>query len=124
MTFSFKYGLVFLGILAIEVLIALFIHDRFVRPFVGDVLVVVLINAFVKTFIDARPIKVATGVLIFAVIVEISQYFNMAVALGIEDYKLARIVFGSTFDLLDILAYLIGFGSILIVEQKRNSTAA
>ena len=94
------------------------------RPFVGDVLVVVLIYAFVKTFIDARPIKVATGVLIFAVIVEISQYFNMAVALGIEDYELARIVFGSTFDLLDILAYLIGFGSILIVEQKRNSTAA
>lgn len=123
MTFSFKYGLVFLGILAIEVLIALFIHDGFIRPFVGDVLVVILIYAFFKTFIDARPIRIATAVLIFAVLVEMSQFFNMAAALGIEKFKLAKIVLGSTFDLLDILAYLIGFGAILLLEHKGNSTA-
>ena len=40
-----------LVLLAIEVLIALFVHDSFVRPYVGDMLVVVVIYAFVRIFV-------------------------------------------------------------------------
>ena len=36
------YALIALGLLAVEVLIALFVHDNFIRPYVGDVLVTVL----------------------------------------------------------------------------------
>ena len=35
--------LLFLALLATEVLIALFVHDDFVRPYLGDVLVVPVI---------------------------------------------------------------------------------
>ena len=37
------YAAAFLILLAIEVLIALFVHDRFVRPYLGDVIVVIVV---------------------------------------------------------------------------------
>ena len=42
------YIISFLVIFCIEVLIALYVRDRFIRPYVGDMLVVVL----VKTLVD------------------------------------------------------------------------
>jgi hypothetical protein len=36
--FSWKYLLLTLALLITEVLIALYMHDRFVRPYVGDFL--------------------------------------------------------------------------------------
>jgi len=38
-----KYALATIAIFLIELLIALFVRDRFIRPYVGDMLVVVLI---------------------------------------------------------------------------------
>ena len=50
-----KKRLVYLGLtfvlLAVEVLIALFVHDNFIRPYIGDVLVTVLVCAFLRIFI-------------------------------------------------------------------------
>lgn len=34
-----------------EVLIALYVRDRFIRPYVGDMLVVVLVYSFVRIFL-------------------------------------------------------------------------
>lgn len=39
-------GLIF----GIEVLIVLFLHDSFIRARVGDILVVILISCFIRTF--------------------------------------------------------------------------
>ena len=44
------YGIATFILLTIEVLIALFVHDAFVRPYIGDVLVVVVIYTFVRIF--------------------------------------------------------------------------
>ena len=41
-----RYGLVFLLLLGVEIVIALFVHDRFVRPYLGDVLVVWVVYGF------------------------------------------------------------------------------
>ena len=40
--------ILFMIFLAIEVLIALYVHDDFVRPYLGDVLVVVVLYFFVS----------------------------------------------------------------------------
>ena len=50
------YIISFLVIFCIEVLIALYVRDNFVRPYVGDVLVVVLVYSFVILFCKMRMI--------------------------------------------------------------------
>ena len=61
LTFNLKYFLFALALFMIEVLIALFVHDSFIRPYLGDFLVVILIYCAVRTFIKASPLKIAIG---------------------------------------------------------------
>lgn len=116
--FSKKYALVFVVLLLVEVVIALFIKDQIIRPLVGDVLVVVLMYACVRTLFDARnPRLLAVGLLFFAYIVELSQALNLVSRLGLADSKLAVIVMGTTFDWRDMLAYTVGF-VVILAEGK------
>ena len=41
-------------LLCIEVIIALFVHDNFIRPYVGDILVVVVIYTFIRILIPDK----------------------------------------------------------------------
>lgn len=43
-----KYGAAFLLLLCVEVLIALYVHDDFIRPYIGDVLVVGVVYCFLR----------------------------------------------------------------------------
>lgn len=45
------YAIAFLILLTIEVLIALFVHDVFIRPYFGDVLVVIVLYMAVRIVI-------------------------------------------------------------------------
>ena len=95
----------------------MYVNDQFIRPFLGDVLVVILLFAFLKIFIRKRNIVVAFSVLLFAVIIEFAQYFKLSELLGLDDYKLCRIILGSTFDPLDLLAYFLGFIGALGISK-------
>ena len=44
------YLAAFVILFLIEAAIALWVHDRFIRPYIGDVLVVVLVYVFVRIF--------------------------------------------------------------------------
>lgn len=118
LTFRLNYLLAFILLFFIEVIIALYFHDRFVRAFVGDVLVVVLIYSFLRIFLKSRKKNVAIGVFIFAIVIEILQHFKLVEILGLEQIKMAKIILGSTFDWTDLLAYLIGFVGILMFDRK------
>ena len=48
------YIISFLLIFCIEVLIALYVRDNFMRPYVGDMLVVVLVYSFVRIFLPTE----------------------------------------------------------------------
>jgi Protein of unknown function (DUF2809) len=96
----------------VEIFIALFAHDRIVRPFVGDMLVVILIFTLCRTVVKVNYFRLALCVLIFSFAVEIGQYFNLISILGLQHNALARIVIGMTFDVHDLLAY--GAGVLLI----------
>ena len=109
-----------IGLFLVEVGIALFIHDRLIRPFVGDLLVVILIFTVIRTFIKTSNVRLACGILIFAFAIEIGQYFNLVSRLGLQPYKLARIMIGTTFDLHDLLAYTTGILLILIINSLEN----
>lgn len=60
------------------------------------------------------------GVLIFAFMVEFAQYFKLVEVLGLEGNRLARIVIGSTFDPLDLLAYTLGAIAVVLIEKYRK----
>ena len=110
--FSKKYAILSVGLFVVEIFIALFAHDRIVRPFVGDMLVVILIFTLCRTVVKVNYFRLALCVLIFSFAVEIGQYFNLISILGLQHNALARIVIGMTFDVHDLLAY--GAGVLLI----------
>ena len=107
-----KKRLVYLGLtfvlLAVEVLIALFVHDKFVRPYIGDVLVTVLICAFLRIFIPKGVKLLPLYVFIFATGVEVLQYFRIVELLGLSDNRFFSILIGSVFDVKDVVCYGIG----------------
>jgi hypothetical protein len=118
-SFSKKYFLLTSLLLAIEIFIAAYMHDPFIRPYFGDFLVVILLYCFAKSFINISVWKAAIGVLLFAYLIEMMQYFQLAKLLGLQNSKLARIIIGSSFGWEDILAYTLGIIAVLLLERKK-----
>ncbi|RZL19551.1 MAG: DUF2809 domain-containing protein [Pedobacter sp.] len=104
-------------IFIIEVLIALYITDNFIRPYVGDVLVVILIYYFVKAFVHIGVWPLAIATLLFSYLVETLQYFQFVKMIGLNDNKLANIVIGNYFAWEDIAAYTIGITIVVFLEM-------
>lgn len=109
-SFEIKYIYLFSILFIIELGIAKYIDDAFIRPFIGDVLVVVLIYCFLRAFLNVQSSKVAFGVFVFACCIELLQAIHFATLLGFDKYKPVAIALGSTFDIKDILAYVVGYG--------------
>lgn len=121
---ALKYGIWFLVILGIEIIIALFVRDQFVRPYGGDVLVVILVYFFMMFWFSVfnSAVKkqcVALGVLIFAYCVEFLQALDIITLLQLQENRLARVVLGTSFGWWDMLAYTVGWG-ILYYSIKRS----
>ena len=74
--FNPRYFLFTLILFVVEVLIAIYAHDPIIRPYVGDVLVVMLIYCFIKSFFKTPVVSTAIGVLIFSYVIEVLQYFT------------------------------------------------
>jgi Protein of unknown function (DUF2809) len=115
-----KYFYFALVLFLIEVCIAVFVDDIFIRPFVGDVLVVILIYCFIKAFWNIQSSIAAVSVFMFACIIEILQYFNFVDKLGLQNNRMLAIALGSTFDWKDLIAYAIGAITVLWFENKTN----
>ena len=118
--FSKRYFLAFLIIFVIEVCIALFIRDKFIRPYLGDVLVVVLLYCFLRSFVTIKARTAAAGVLLFALVIETLQYFLAVELLGLQGNKIAATVLGSQFDWKDVLAYIVGIIAVLYFDNRKN----
>lgn len=113
------YAICFIVILVIEILIGMYVRDSFVRPYMGDTLVVVLIYCFVRIFIPKGIGALPFYVFAFACFIEILQYFQLVDILGLTN-RVARIVLGSTFDFKDLICYAAGCILILLAECFRN----
>lgn len=102
------YFLAFILLLAVEIFIALFVHDRFVRPYIGDVLVVIVLYFLVRIFVPEGCRWLPVLIFLFATGVELLQYFRLVERLGLSDNRLMRTLLGSVFDVKDILCYGVG----------------
>ncbi len=111
------YILIFILLFAIETLIAVFVHDDFVRPYIGDVLVVMLVCAFLRVFIPEKIRFMSVFATLFAVLIEALQYFDFVKLMGLENNPVISVALGRTFDLKDIICYIIGGAIFFAAEQ-------
>lgn len=112
------YAVATVVLLAIEVFIALYIHDKFIRPYIGDVIVVVVVYTFVRIFIPERVRMLPLYVFIFAAGVEVLQLFHIVDILGLGSNRFMRILIGSVFDMADVICYGIGCVMLGIYEWR------
>ena len=103
-----RYFIALLVLLAVEVVIALFVHDRFIRPYVGDIIVVAVVYCCFRILIPRGAPLMPLYATAFAVLVEILQLFNIADLMGLGADSALRIIIGSTYDFIDIVCYCIG----------------
>lgn len=115
---NIKYFAIFTLLLITEIAIALFLKTGFIRYTFGDFLVVILMYSFFKSFINIKSITLALAVLGIAFLIEFLQLVNMLSWINLQNNHLARLIFGSTFQISDLIAYTLGMLTFLIIDIK------
>lgn len=116
-----RYLAAFIIIFMVEAWIALYVRDRFIRPYIGDMLVVVLVYCLVRTVFPGGIRRLPLYIFLFASGVELLQYFHLVDLLGLQGYTAARIILGSVFDWKDIACYGAGCLLLQIFEIRRRA---
>ncbi|MCX8522570.1 DUF2809 domain-containing protein [Chryseobacterium formosus] len=120
--FSLKYFLITILIFLVEVLIATVLKDQFfIRAYLGDVIVVMLLYTFVKSFLIVNDTKLILGIFVFSCLIEFAQFFNIAEKLGFQPGSLMYIVIGNSFSWIDILCYGAGCLILYIFVKIKSS---
>lgn len=117
MTFRPMYAAAALAMLAIETAIALFVHDDFVRPHLGDSLAVVLVYLAIRAGTRLGMVQSVLAALAVAFAIEFGQYVHLVRLLGLEWSAVARCLLGTGFDPRDFVAYLAGGAMALIGDD-------
>lgn len=126
MTFRPGYAVAALALLAVELLIALFVKDAFVRPYLGDVLAVILVFMAIRAVFVVGPWTAVVVALCVAVVIELGQLIGILHILGLAHHRWLRVVLGTGFDVRDLLAYAIGALIAVGVDRRmmtRNVSA-
>jgi hypothetical protein len=116
-TFKARYFIAFILLLVIEILIALYVHDSIIRPYIGDYLVVILLYCLLRSFVKISVVPAAISVLLFSYILEILQYFHVVELLGLQNSTLASTIIGTSFAWIDLLAYTAGIATVLLTDR-------
>lgn len=113
-------------LLMVEIVIALFIDDAFVRPYLGDTIATILVFALLMAVFKISVKQGAITALLISYFIEFTQYFKVIELLGWENNELAVTLMGSRFSWPDIVAYTAGTALILGVNHfflKRKTSA-
>lgn len=101
---------IFCGLLAVEVCIALFVHDAFVRPYVGDMLVTLLLCCMCRVILPDKIRLLPVFVFLFAACVEIGQYFDVVALMGLTDNRFLSIALVDDEDMMKTVESVRDFG--------------
>jgi len=117
--YRMQYLLLAILLLLLEIMIGAQVHDRFIRPYGGDFLITIFLYCLAQSAVRRPVAPVLAAVLLLSYLIESSQYFHLAARLGLTHSHLARIVLGSAFSWVDMLAYTLGALLVLAVEHRR-----
>ena len=112
-----KYFIWFIITFLLEVMIALYIQNNIIRNYIGDILIIICIYFLAKMIFKNKIKNLSLYILILGVFVEIMQYFNVMKNIA-GNNKILKIILGSTFDIKDIICYIIGFYIIKLYEKR------
>ena len=118
MTFNINHFTAFILLLFTEILITQ--TTGFIRHTFGDFLAVIGVYCFVKSFFNITPIKLGIAVLAFSFTVELLQLTSFLSLLGLGQNKIANIIFGKTFSIGDLIAYVLGTLTIVFIDKKNQ----
>lgn len=105
-------------LLLIEILIALYAENKFIRGYLGDVLVVIFLYALGLSFIKIKSKNYfLLGIFIFALIIEWLQLMNLNQFLGLKKHSIMSIIIGNTFSWGDIFCYAGGCILTFLMEK-------
>lgn len=111
------YLFLFVFLFLVEIFIALFVRDKIIRPYFGDVLVVVLLYFLVRIFVKKSSSDILWWIFAFAVFVEFLQYIKIVEILNLQSNKIVSTIVGTTFDINDIICYFIGTIFVVFLEK-------
>lgn len=120
MTWKWNYALAAFTLLCVELAIACFVHDGFVRPYLGDTLAVILVYLGLRTITRLKVVPAIAIALAFAVAIELSQIFHLISVLHLSRYPLAHFILGTGFDPKDFPSYAAGGVIVVIIEALRK----
>ena len=109
--------------LVTEIVIALFVNDAFIRPYVGDMLVTLLLCCLCRVIVPDKIQLLPLYVFIFAACVEIGQYFDLVALLGLADNKVISIALGRTFSWMDLVCYAVGCVATYVLDRVITKVA-
>jgi hypothetical protein len=115
MTIRPPYAAAAAALFLIEVIIAVFVDDAVVRPFVGDGLAVILVYCALRAMTPLAGGMALALALATAFAVEFGQLFGVLDMLGLRGNPVARIVLGTGFDPMDFVAYAAGASCVVAV---------
>lgn len=104
----------------IEVIIALFINDQFVRPLFGDYLASILLFYLMATFIRISENRIAVYALLTSYIIELLQYIQILKLVKMNKIKIVTILFVTSFSWIDILAYTLGILTVVVLHNFKK----
>ncbi|SCX88471.1 Protein of unknown function [Nonlabens sp. Hel1_33_55] len=114
------YIITTLLLLGIELIIALFINDGFVRPYLGDLLATIVVYGIVMSITNSSVRQGMYFALFISFAIELMQLLQIVDVLGLTNNRIARIVIGTSFSWMDLLMYTLGAAIIYILERTLN----
>jgi len=111
------FGVFSAVLLGTEVLIGMY-ASGWIRSYLGDVLVVILLYTLFRTVSPDKPEKwyvLPTAILIFSFVVEFLQLWGFCDRFGITD-RFLRIIIGTGFSVVDLFCYFVGIIPCYVTE--------
>jgi len=116
-----KYLIIACAILIIEIIIALFVNDQFIRPIFGDYLASILVFYLLATFLKTDLNKIAILSLLISYTIEFLQYIHILELLHLDKIKILNIILGNSFSWTDMLAYLLGIMTVVLIHNYKKN---
>ena len=107
----------FAALLILEILIGLYVDDRFIRPYGGDILVVILLGCLYRSIRPYGSLWLSGGLFALALCVETAQYFRFVDLIGLGHIPFFRVLIGTSFSWADVICY--GAGCIIFFVIDR-----
>ncbi|WP_299112361.1 DUF2809 domain-containing protein [uncultured Winogradskyella sp.] len=102
----------------VELAIAFTLKTGFIRHTFGDYLVVILLYAIIRGCTNMSVWASSLVVLLIAFAIEFLQLTPFLTYFNLQHSYTAKLIFGSTFQFTDLVAYTLGIVTVMLIEKS------